>query len=426
VRAIAWVALVTACHTQAASRPRDPPPVPESFAYHPITPGVSIEPRVDSNADDTPVPALVQLVRAWYSLSGELYVFDVEGHVAAASNRGVHVLPFSEPVRALILHDQDGGSGITGVLASGDIEDLIGHERRHYHLEAPVIAGNGYCFQAKPGEALACYQVNTPRLQRRSRFGPPTPAELAALQRVSEAELLQWRRAVGPAAIGATQIDGTAALRFEAGEQVRPHHVCGVLADHTVACWGSGLYGELGDGQHSNAPRLARVAGLGDVVEVATGNTHTCARDRAGRVACWGDAASGAFPAAGGTSTLTSCPVDREATEKHMTELRARAHEAAEACMQRTCAPGTLDCHLGCVYREPPADPIFDRSRPCTDRAAPRSGVAIVDKPQVLAGITDAISLTATDSGTCVVHATGRLDCWSGPNGAWSRAASSP
>jgi alpha-tubulin suppressor-like RCC1 family protein len=64
---------------------------------------------------------------------------------------------------------------------------------------------------------------------------------------------------------------------------------CALLGDHTVSCWGANQEGQLGDGTTSPYRATpAPVANLADVVEIATGNHHTCARLSNGQVRCWG------------------------------------------------------------------------------------------------------------------------------------------
>jgi len=68
-------------------------------------------------------------------------------------------------------------------------------------------------------------------------------------------------------------------------------HVCGVTADHFLACWGSNLYGKRGQGTPDTALGsviLNRVVGGDRFVAVATGRDHTCGIREGGTVACWG------------------------------------------------------------------------------------------------------------------------------------------
>jgi alpha-tubulin suppressor-like RCC1 family protein len=53
-------------------------------------------------------------------------------------------------------------------------------------------------------------------------------------------------------------------------------------------CWGSGLFGRLGNRVVNNLVAPQQVAGLGPVRSAAIGWFHTCAVIGDGDVACWG------------------------------------------------------------------------------------------------------------------------------------------
>jgi alpha-tubulin suppressor-like RCC1 family protein len=75
-------------------------------------------------------------------------------------------------------------------------------------------------------------------------------------------------------------------------------HTCALLEDRTVRCWGSNVSGRLGDGTTGDRLNPVQVLAsgtaaaspvvLGEVTQIATGITHTCAllEDRTAR--CWG------------------------------------------------------------------------------------------------------------------------------------------
>lgn len=66
-------------------------------------------------------------------------------------------------------------------------------------------------------------------------------------------------------------------------------HSCALRASGTVACWGSNMYGQLGnDGNGANATPVT-VAGLTGVIAITAGHSHTCALRSSGTVACWGN-----------------------------------------------------------------------------------------------------------------------------------------
>ena len=79
----------------------------------------------------------------------------------------------------------------------------------------------------------------------------------------------------------------TGSAQFYAG------HLCALLEDHTVQCWGSNQYGQLGIG--STEPSATPVdSGLSGIATIALGITNTCAIDDRGRLFCWGQNATGA------------------------------------------------------------------------------------------------------------------------------------
>ncbi|MEO7330279.1 MAG: hypothetical protein ABI193_17010 [Minicystis sp.] len=73
----------------------------------------------------------------------------------------------------------------------------------------------------------------------------------------------------------------------------REAHVCAVLADKTVTCWGYNGEGELGDGTYETRFAPTPVAGVTDVVEISVGPWHTCVRHGDGKISCWGSSYDG-------------------------------------------------------------------------------------------------------------------------------------
>lgn len=70
-------------------------------------------------------------------------------------------------------------------------------------------------------------------------------------------------------------------------------HTCARRTDATVACWGSGLAGQLGQGSADSSFAPVQVAGLAGATAIATGSTHSCAARTGGSVSCWGENAVG-------------------------------------------------------------------------------------------------------------------------------------
>ena len=72
-------------------------------------------------------------------------------------------------------------------------------------------------------------------------------------------------------------------------------HTCARKTDGTLWCWGGNTSGELGNGTRARSESSpVHVAELGsDVVDVAAGVLHTCARKTDGTLWCWGENSSG-------------------------------------------------------------------------------------------------------------------------------------
>src|SRR6185295_14824144 len=69
-------------------------------------------------------------------------------------------------------------------------------------------------------------------------------------------------------------------------------HACALSTKGEVYCWGPNTLGQLGPTGIMPPPKGAsspiRVQLKGEVIEVAAGDFHSCARLRDGNVICWG------------------------------------------------------------------------------------------------------------------------------------------
>jgi alpha-tubulin suppressor-like RCC1 family protein len=71
------------------------------------------------------------------------------------------------------------------------------------------------------------------------------------------------------------------------------NHLCALLSDGTVKCWGDNTYGQLGDGTKTSSSTAVAVLGLNGATAVAAGGGHSCAALSGGTVKCWGLNSSG-------------------------------------------------------------------------------------------------------------------------------------
>ncbi|PKN23641.1 MAG: hypothetical protein CVU65_13890 [Deltaproteobacteria bacterium HGW-Deltaproteobacteria-22] len=70
-------------------------------------------------------------------------------------------------------------------------------------------------------------------------------------------------------------------------------HTCAVLGDGTVRCWGNNLWLQLGSGLAGDSSTPLPVQGLSGAAAVSAGIYHTCTRQSDGTVRCWGSGSSG-------------------------------------------------------------------------------------------------------------------------------------
>lgn len=67
-------------------------------------------------------------------------------------------------------------------------------------------------------------------------------------------------------------------------------HICALHRNGSIYCWGSNESGQLGDGTRFNRYAPVRVKSApGNVVDISTGDRHTCALTAEQSVYCWGD-----------------------------------------------------------------------------------------------------------------------------------------
>ena len=82
------------------------------------------------------------------------------------------------------------------------------------------------------------------------------------------------------------------------------NHICAVLGNGTVQCWGYNADGELGNGTTVNSSVPVTVPGITSAVAVAAGRINTCAVLSSGTVQCWGHKEDGTT-----TNSLVPVPV---------------------------------------------------------------------------------------------------------------------
>jgi alpha-tubulin suppressor-like RCC1 family protein len=122
------------------------------------------------------------------------------------------------------------------------------------------------------------------------------------------------------------KVNGLPALAMQVS--VARSYACAVLVNGKIACWGQGVYGNLGNGDWNDHAIPVLVDSSETFEQVAAGDTHTCARTASNDVYCWGDGTYGQLGVGMLTGTTLPLKVDIKAID-------------IDAGDETTCALGT-------------------------------------------------------------------------------------
>jgi alpha-tubulin suppressor-like RCC1 family protein len=165
-------------------------------------------------------------------------------------------------------------------------------------------------------------------------------------------------------------------------------HACALLADGTARCWGSGNSGKLGNGSAADQESPVPVSGLNGAVAVVAGYFHTCALLVDGSGQCWGRNLEGQL----GDGTLVSKTVPTPVSQ--LTQAIAIAGGGKHTCAVRS--DGGMRC-----WGLNTSSQLGDGTT--TQRLD--AGTAVV-------GLSNAVEVTAGNTHTCALDATGTARCW--------------
>lgn len=175
-------------------------------------------------------------------------------------------------------------------------------------------------------------------------------------------------------------------------------HVCALLANASVECWGFNDSGQFGNGNTINSPTPQPVSGIDNAIAIAAGATHTCALLSTGVVMCWG--ANNLGQLGDGTLIGSTTPVAVQSLPANVTSISASL--GGHACA--LAADGSAYCW--------------------GNNSAGQTGGAEVGSSQPIparvSAITNAKSIATGSSSTCAVLGQGTVQCW-GVN--WARNA---
>ena len=172
---------------------------------------------------------------------------------------------------------------------------------------------------------------------------------------------------------------------------VGDHHSCALTRGGSLRCWGANNRGQLGDGTTYDAVLPDKLAGMPEsgTRMVAPGGTHACALTMTGKVLCWGNNHRG--QTGGAEYAAFQMPSEVAFGDLNPVELSAgTVHTCARSGDgQVACWGGNHDHALGL-----PLD------------------VTTSTTPVLIAGISDAASLSAGHRYACVLTDGGQVRCW--------------
>ena len=242
-----------------------------------------------------------------------------------------------------------------------------------------LSAGDGFTCAALPGGSVECWGSNASGTLGRGRISKygyfvsglySSPAAVRGVRR-------------------ATAVSGTL------------NHVCALLSDDRVMCWGDNEYGELGDGRSRHKTwvigpsdiridlslRPVAVKGIRTATQISAGNGETCAVLESGRVKCWGFVGTDGAP-------------DHHGDIESTTPVEVKGIRNA-----RQVSVG-LDWGFACAV-------IGGGSVKCWGYGAPAT----------VRGVAGAIQVSAGYEKACAVVRSGAVDCWNQDSARMGRAA---
>ncbi|MFM8794151.1 MAG: hypothetical protein ACKOFF_04575 [Acidimicrobiales bacterium] len=191
---------------------------------------------------------------------------------------------------------------------------------------------------------------------------------------------------------GATAPMSTSMGRIAAGDRTN----C-VVVEGRLACWGSNLQGQIGDGTSSDRSMATYVPGLTGVQSVAVSERNTCVIVSGGGVKCWGDntygqLGNGAFSSGNTTSPVDVCAVGG-CGSGNLTGATQLSMGFGFACAVLSSS-GVACWGYNNVYQLGATSPATSSS------------------PLEISGLTGVTAVTSGRSHTCVIVTGGAMKCW--------------
>ncbi len=177
------------------------------------------------------------------------------------------------------------------------------------------------------------------------------------------------------------------------------HHSCAVVRTGAVYCWGSNVWGQIGDGTLTGRTNPVEVSGLLDELVSISAARHTCGATSRGEVYCWGLNSSGQLgyapvieptPTPQPSPTPTATPPPTQIVGPTPTpQPTPTPFQVPTPAPTATAGPSTP---------VPPAAPGVDSS-----------------KPGKVQGVEDVVSVSVGFTHSCALTSSGRVFCWGEP-----------
>jgi hypothetical protein len=177
-------------------------------------------------------------------------------------------------------------------------------------------------------------------------------------------------------------------------------HVCAIVNQGRVACWGSNTLAQLGDGTQTDRLTPTFVAGLQNVTAIGAGSIHSCAVV-AGEVHCWG---SNAYQETGtAQGDIVAIPTKVEG----LSNVNALALGGSHSCA--LVGDGTVRCWGSNLHGQIGYQPWLQDPEPVPPQVVIMDGPSS-SSPSPLSGVT---AIAAGRMRSCAI-ASGEVHCWGG------------
>lgn len=197
-----------------------------------------------------------------------------------------------------------------------------------------TVTGSG--FPSRAADIAVTFGPETVALTSLSgtqlRFNVPTIGNgsyvIAALRPIPNSPASRQATAPGTFKIEVPSPIGSAAVK-----KIAPgvNHICAIMADDTVKCWGSNTAGQLGNGSTAATSSAVAVTGVANAIDIAAGSSFSCAvvgaapAAASGSVVCWGLGTTGQL---GNNSNASSSTAVTAGSMTTAIQVTARAGHA--------------------------------------------------------------------------------------------------